>query len=90
MTGSQLQHIKGAHTTTIYIIAVSPNGKMFATGSADKTAKIWNFETGEVKFTLVGHSSHVSSLAWTPDSARLITGESRGGGLGEGGSRWST
>jgi WD40 repeat protein len=38
-----------------------PDGKL-ASGSADKTIKIWNIETGKCLTTLVGHTEAVLSL----------------------------
>jgi len=39
---------KNGHKGTIYEISWAPNGKQFMTASADKTCKVWDFETGTV------------------------------------------
>lgn len=52
----------------------SPNGKLFATGSADKSVRIWDMETHALVKVLEGHTSHVLTLAWSADSAKLVTG----------------
>ena len=36
------------HTGEVWSVALSPDGKRLATGSRDKTARVWDAETGEV------------------------------------------
>jgi len=45
----------------------------FATGSWDKTARVWDVETGVTTSVLKGHSSDVLSVAYTPSHKQLIT-----------------
>ncbi len=55
-------------------VAWSPDGRL-ATGSVDKSAWIWNTQTGEPLLKLTGqHSDTVTSLAWSPDGRWLATG----------------
>jgi len=62
------------HAGQVYSVAFSPDGERLATGSWDKTAKIWNVETGQEYLTLEGHANLVSSVAFSPDGKRLATG----------------
>ncbi|MBV6426130.1 MAG: Protein TolB [Haliscomenobacter sp.] len=62
------------HTSSVNNVAFSPDGKRLATGSSDKTAKIWDVETGQVLRTMEGHLDNVSSVAFSPDGKRLATG----------------
>ena len=62
------------HSDTIESVSWSPDGKRLATGSLDKTAKVWDAETGKEVLTLSGHSDWVKSVAWSPDAKRLATG----------------
>ncbi len=48
---------------------------LFASGSRDKTIKIWNFKNGKEINTLKGHSASVNSLAYLSDSL-LASGNS--------------
>ena len=43
-------------------------------GSADKTLKVWDAQTGQETFTLKGHSDIVSSVSFSPDGKRIVSG----------------
>lgn len=55
-------------------LAWSPDGTSLAVGSQDKSAAIWDVESGREKLRLRGHQSAVSSVAWSPDGRMLATG----------------
>ena len=48
-------YTRHAHEKDINALSVSPNDSIFATGSYDKTCKIWDIDTGELVATLTGH-----------------------------------
>ncbi|MBW4657861.1 MAG: caspase family protein [Drouetiella hepatica Uher 2000/2452] len=72
-TGETLRVLKG-HKDIIHAIAISPDGKTLATGSADKTIKLWDLQTGELLQTLVGHAGVIWSLAFHPNGQILTSG----------------
>lgn len=43
-------------------IAVDSSNEWFATGSADRTIKIWDLASGQLKLTLTGHIEQVCFL----------------------------
>src|SRR5215831_17484140 len=43
------------HTSEIFGVAFSPDGKYILTGSNDWTARLWNIQTGRVTRTFIGH-----------------------------------
>jgi WD40 repeat protein len=55
-------------------VVYSPDGTKIASGSGDKTLKIWNAKTGKCESTLSGHSNWVMSVAWNNDGSKLATG----------------
>ncbi|HLO85643.1 MAG TPA: ribosome assembly protein 4 [Nostocaceae cyanobacterium] len=62
------------HSSSVYSVAFSPNGKQLASGSADNSIKIWDIATGQQLQTLSGHSSLVYSVAFSPDGKKLVSG----------------
>lgn len=62
------------HLEPILAVAFSPDGKKILTGSCDKTAKLWDVETGKVEKIYAGHSSEVTAVAFSPDGAKILTG----------------
>ena len=61
------------HTTEIFHVAFSPDGKSLAAGSMGKTIKLWDIATGKELHTLKGHSRYVSSVAFAPDGKSLAS-----------------
>ncbi|MEH1931235.1 protein kinase domain-containing protein [Nostoc sp.] len=67
-------HTLQGHSNSVYSLAFSPDGKIIASGSFDKTIKLWNVGTGREIYTLQGHSSYVNSVAFSPDGKTLASG----------------
>lgn len=63
-----------AHDKGINAIDVSPDNRMFATASHDRTAKIWNLETGDVIATLSGHKRGVWTVKFNHFEKLVATG----------------
>jgi WD40 repeat protein len=62
------------HDHVVESVAWSPDGKRLATGSEDRTVKVWDAASGKELLTLRGHTEQVTSVAWSPDGQRLSTG----------------
>jgi WD40 repeat protein len=65
------------HSESIRALAFSRDGLRIASGSDDRTARLWNAE-GTLTATLAGHTAKVLSVAFRPDGARVLTASADG------------
>ena len=62
-----------AHESDIRALAVSPNSKLLASTSSDKTVKLWDLKSSASIQTLVGHQHLVNLVAFSPDSKLIVS-----------------
>lgn len=63
-----------AHSRKVTAVAVSRDGKFFATGSFDRTIKLWQLSSEQAITTLKGHSDAIHCLAISPNGKLLASG----------------
>jgi WD40 repeat protein len=88
----ELTKIFTGHQDIVHSVAVRPipippttlnkggnkgEGGILATGSADRTIKLWNLEGKELG-TLRGHDSPIWGLTWSPDGQTIVTAGEHG------------
>ncbi|KAJ5739724.1 hypothetical protein N7533_012508 [Penicillium manginii] len=66
------------HGEGVNSIAWSQDGLYVASGSTDKTVKLWDTSTGQCISSIYGHEEGITSIAWSPDGTRLASGSSDG------------
>jgi WD40 repeat protein len=69
----KITDIKNGHSDTVYGICFSPDGKMIATGSADKFVKVWEIPSGKFVKSFEGHTHHVLDIGWMADGKLLAS-----------------
>ena len=55
-------------------VSSSPDGTKVASGSGDKTVKLWDVTSGACLQTLEGHSKKVNSVSFSPDGTKVASG----------------
>ena len=77
ITGIQKSALSG-HTSTISSLAFSLDGTLLISGSDDKTAKLWDVQTGGVIRTFGDKTLVVSAASISPDGFTIALGTSSG------------
>jgi RNA polymerase sigma factor (sigma-70 family) len=59
------------HQERVVSVAMSPDGRMLATGSLDKTLRLWEVASGTERRRIAGHKRSVESVDFSSDSRLL-------------------
>lgn len=69
----KLMRVISGHLGWVRALAVEPNNQWFASGAGDRTIKIWDLASGNLRLTLTGHISTVRGLAISPRHPYLFS-----------------
>ena len=64
------------HEASVRHLAFSPDGTFILTASDDQLARVWELESGKLKFAPLAHGSSVLYGAFSPDGSRFVTASS--------------
>ena len=62
------------HSEIVLQVAFSPDRRTVATGSEDKTVRLWHSETGQLLRVLRGHRERITSVSFSPDGKLVASG----------------
>lgn len=66
--------IQKGHELSVLAVSISPDSNYVATGSRDKSAKLWELSTGREVRSFLGHQASVNCLDFSSDGKYLVTG----------------
>jgi len=66
--------IQKGHELAVITVSVSPDSNFVATGSRDKSAKLWELHSGREVRSFLGHQASVTAIAFNADGKLLLTG----------------
>ena len=72
-TGERYGPVLGGHTDDVWSVAFSPDGRLLATGAADKLVRLWNVATGEPATEPLVDHNQIRGVAFSPDGKILAS-----------------
>ena len=66
------------HTDLVTCLHFSPDGSRIASGSQDRSVRLWDTATGDPLLTLDGFDATVSEVCFSPDGTHLAVGGADG------------
>jgi WD40 repeat protein len=71
--GAFVRELSNVHSDSVLALDLTRDGKLLATGAADRFAKVIDLASGQVLKALEGHTHHVLGVAWKRDGRTLVS-----------------
>lgn len=62
------------HSNSVTRAAMSPDGQWIATGSDDRSARVWSIQNPSRMYEMAQHTGPITSVAFSPDGQWIATG----------------
>jgi len=72
-TGKLTKEYAERHLDSVFALDISPDGKLLASGGADKAVRITDLSTGKMIKVFEGHTHHVLGVTWRADGRLLAS-----------------
>ena len=77
-SSTYLQRVLDGFSSHITALAISPDGKLLASGHYNGTVELQDIKTGQTRHTLTGHSARVDAVVISADGQTLASSSSDG------------
>lgn len=61
------------HSSWVRSVVIHPDGQSFASGSGDRTIKLWDLATGALRYTIAANAGWIRAIAVSPDGQTLAS-----------------
>ncbi|MBT5427094.1 MAG: WD40 repeat domain-containing protein, partial [Bacteroidetes bacterium] len=73
-TGKLIETLKAGRSITCTSLSFHKNGRLLASGDNQKSIRLWDIKRGSEVKEMKGHLNLISSIAFSPDGAQLVSG----------------
>jgi serine/threonine protein kinase len=71
--GNSLQELRPEASGYVCAVKFSPDGKILASGGADRQIRLWNTDTSKIIYTLDGHLESITAIEFMPNGKILVS-----------------